>query len=105
MIHRKAPYFNPKIINSQSFDALCWMEYISKIGKVTIFHDLYLGEVKVCSKNIPVDGYFISSAGIVCLQYQGYFIHGHDCYKNTIHKTLRTEPSNVNRENMEIIGG
>ena len=101
MIHRKAPYFNPKIINSQSFDALCWMEYISKIEKVTIFHALYLGEIKVCSKNIPVDGYFISSVGIVCLQYQGCFIHGHDCYKNKKYSRTDVHPFKKN-ENLSF---
>ncbi len=82
MIHRTEPFFYPKIINSQSFSALCWIEYISQKENVKIYHALYLGEIKITSKNIPVDGYYISDFGIVCLQFHGCFIHGHDCYKN-----------------------
>ncbi len=101
MIHREYPSFKPKIINSQSFDAICWMEYISKLENVKIFHALFVGEVKVTSKNIPVDGYYTSTFGIVCMQYHGCFIHGHDCYKNKKYGRTDVHPFKKN-ENLSF---
>ena len=89
---RKAPFFNPKIINIQSFNALCWLEYKKNKENKDIYHALYLGEIRVTSKNIPVDGYCVLPIGMKCFQYHGCFTHGHNCEKNKKYERNQIHP-------------
>lgn len=72
--------YNPRTVSSQSFKAICWIKYLEIKNACTYQYALHCGEVRVSSRNLPVDGYYVDENDVEHIaQFMGCFYHGHCC--------------------------